>query len=194
MKRHEGYLTAEMGNMLPLIEGKQGVSMTSSRGRASQGRIRQALDHRQPRARLPPTEACRPDPGSSFFDELGLLITSSDDSVKIWDGSTGALRKEIPGQIIRPLFFLQCKSGARQFATLDTAGRVVTVWDAKTLDAVMTFEPKTPGRLLGGALGGWSDPGDDRRRPFRNPAANRHEAAICHPPLTLPAARLGLRG
>ena len=105
-----------------------------------------------PRSVCPPLTHNGPIREASFFDGSGILVTTSDDTVKVWDGATGALRKELPGQFMRPLFFLQSKSGAKRFATVDTAGRVVTIRDAKTLDSVGTWEAKGPQRLLGAAV------------------------------------------
>ena len=36
----------------------------------------------------------------TFKDEAKLLITVSDDSVKLWDALNGSLRKEIKGQVV----------------------------------------------------------------------------------------------
>ena len=70
------------------------------------------------------------DPNTNI-DEAKLLITVSDDSVKLWDGLSGSLRKEIKGQFVRPLIFNN-KSPATRFVTVDVKGAEVTTWDAET--------------------------------------------------------------
>ena len=87
----------------------------------------------------------------TFKDEAKLLITVSDDSVKLWDGLTGSLRKEIKGQVVRPLFF-NFNSPAKQFVTVDVKGAEVTTWDAESLNPIATFRPEGTPRLIGAGL------------------------------------------
>ncbi len=86
----------------------------------------------------------------SINDAVKLVLTTSDDAVKAWDGLTGEPRKTIHGQIIKPLFGSRGE-GAR-FATLDLAGRVVTLWDAGTLEAVGSVRPEESTKLIGAGL------------------------------------------
>jgi hypothetical protein len=47
------------------------------------------------------------------FEQFGCdLITTSDDSVKVWDALSGELRKEIDGDVMRPLLFTSISSCA----------------------------------------------------------------------------------
>jgi WD40 repeat protein len=89
---------------------------------------------------------------ASFFEGSGLLVTTSDTEVKVWNGATGELRKELRGQFIRPLFFLHDHGQANRFVTVDVAGRVVTTWDTKTLEKVDTWAAQGPERLIGAGL------------------------------------------
>jgi RNA polymerase sigma factor (sigma-70 family) len=87
----------------------------------------------------------------NFLDEAGLLITTSDSSVKIWDGLTGKLRKELDGQVMRPLFLLQ-RVSTRRIATTDVAGETMTLWDVRRLEPVGKLRCEGSAHWLGAAL------------------------------------------
>ena len=74
----------------------------------------------------------------TFFDEANLLITASDDSIKVWDALTGAFRKELEGQQIHPMW-LSFATGPKQFVTIGDGGKSVNVWDASALIQVATL-------------------------------------------------------
>ena len=56
---------------------------------------------------------------------MPLLITLSDESVKVWDGLTGELRKELDGQTIQPMW-LSFAPGAQRFVTMESEDRAAT--------------------------------------------------------------------
>ena len=72
---------------------------------------------------VPPLRHEGPIREAAFIEQAKLLITTSAKSVKIWDALTGELRKEIDGQIMRPLFFTDfstCgRAGARSHPVCD---------------------------------------------------------------------------
>jgi hypothetical protein len=183
--RRKDFLLAEIGNLPPVVQ--------SGRGPALNGR--EIVLYRDGSAKLwsfqahdpvcPPLRHDDPIREVSFFDQSGLLVTTSARSVKLWDGGTGALRKEIPGQFMRPLFFLQSKSGAPRFATVDLAGTVVTVWDARKLEALAKIEPKGNPSIIGAAV---SPDGailatiaEDHRVTLWQVATQREFASLCPP-------------
>jgi hypothetical protein len=61
------------------------------------------------------------------------------------------LKKTIAGQFMSPLFFDRGLGGGR-FATIDVAGKAVTLWDSKTLEPVATIRPEGSPRLIGAGL------------------------------------------
>jgi hypothetical protein len=140
-----------IGNMRPLIEDAKGVRFQSREAALKKdGTVTvKNLETQQPVG--PPLRHRRPIREVAFNDEAKLLITTSDESVKLWDGLTGELRREIDGQVMRPLFFTE-QSGAKQFATIDLGGHVVTTWDATTLEPVGTLRPEGVQELLGAGL------------------------------------------
>jgi RNA polymerase sigma factor (sigma-70 family) len=150
--RHQDSLLAEIGNMKPLIQTKRGFSMTSREMVLYRdGSVKLwTFDRREPVC--PPLRHADPIREASFFDSSGLLVTTSDTAVKVWNGATGELRREIPGQFSRPLFFLQDHAQAGRFVTVDLAGRALTIWDAKTLEKKDTWQVKKPERLIGAGL------------------------------------------
>jgi WD40 repeat protein len=129
------YLYAEIGNMRPLIQTARGVAFQS----------REAIRYKDGTAKL--WSAAQKDPVAptmrhkgpirelTFFDESNLLITLSDESVKVWDALTGEPRKGLEHQKISPMW-LSFAPNARRFVTIDSDHKVVTVWDAGTLAAV----------------------------------------------------------
>ena len=132
---------ATIGNMRPLIEDADRRPVPEPRGDPLQGRLGPALHVRsreEPRTgdrAGPAAPPRRPDPRgwpSSTTDKL--LVTTSDDAVKLWDGLTGEpRRRRSRASSCGPLFFGRAAARGR-FATVDVAGQVVTLWDAKTLE------------------------------------------------------------
>jgi WD40 repeat protein len=121
----------------------------------------------------------------TFLNKHKLLITTSDDSVRLWDGLSGALRKEIRGQVIRPLFFSDMDGGPDRFVTIDAAGRSVTTWDATTLEPIGSFRSDEGPRLIGAGLSGdgktLATVGEDRSVTLRD-VASKQPYATLRPP------------
>ena len=150
-KRHQDSLIATVGNMRPLIKTDKGVSFQSREAILyKDGTVKLwLLEAKEPVC--PPLRHDGPIREVTFKDDAKLLITVSDDSVKLWDGLTGSLRKEIKGQVVRPLFF-NFNSPATRFVTVDVKGAEVTTWDAETLNPIATFRPEGSPRLIGAGL------------------------------------------
>src|SRR5262249_19219228 len=89
----------------------------------------------------------------TFFDESNLLITTSDESIKVWDALTGEPRKELVGQVVRPLW-LSFAPEAKRFVTIDADRKAVTVWNAVSLTAVTTLHPAGAERVVEAGLSG----------------------------------------
>jgi hypothetical protein len=132
--RKKDFLYAELGGMLPLIETVRGPAFQS----------REAIRYKDGTAKL--WSGAQKDPVAilrhkgpirdlTFFEESKLLITLSDESVKVWVALTGEPRKELERQTISPMW-LSFAPNARRFVTIDSDHKVVTVWDAVTLAAV----------------------------------------------------------
>jgi RNA polymerase sigma factor (sigma-70 family) len=132
--RKKDWLSAELGNMRPLIQTAKGPAFQS----------REAIRYKDGTAKL--WSGAQKDPVAilrhkgpirelEFFDESNLLITLSDESVKVWDALTGEPRKELERQTISPMW-LSFAPNARRFVTIDSDQKAVTVWDAGTLAAV----------------------------------------------------------
>ncbi len=135
--RKKDWLYAELGAMRPLIQ----------RGRAEAFQSREAIRYKDGTAKLwsgaqkEPVAILRhkgPIRELTFFEESNLLITLSDESVKVWVALTGEPRKELEHQTISPMW-LSFAPNARRFVTIDSDHKVVTVWDAVTLAAVATL-------------------------------------------------------
>jgi WD40 repeat protein len=152
-ERHKDFRYAEIGNMRPLITDERGVRFQS----------REAILYKDGTAKLwswgqkdpvaPPLRHIGPIRNLTFFDEANLLVTVSDESVKIWDALSGQLRKELPGQFISPLWLSYARAGQR-FVTIDSARTAVTVWDAVTLATIATLRlQKAPSVLEAGISG-----------------------------------------
>jgi RNA polymerase sigma factor (sigma-70 family) len=160
-ERNKNSLLGTIGNMRPVFRDEKGRWLFHSR---------EALLYKDGTVKLfrtnveapvaPPLRHRSPIREVSFIEQFKLLITTSDDSVKIWDALSGELRKEIDGQAMRPLLFTSISScaepgpGPLQFATIDVSGRTVTTWDARTLEQVMVFRPEGTPRLLGACVTG----------------------------------------
>jgi WD40 repeat protein len=148
--RMKDFIYAEMGNMRPLIHDELGVRF----------QIRKAIAYKDGTAKLwsmqqkdpvaPTLRHKGPIRELTFFDEANLLITRSDNSIRIWDGLTGAPRKDLDGQTLQPMW-LSFAPGAMRFATIDSELKAVTVWDAATLNPVGTIHATGPDRV--GAVG-----------------------------------------
>jgi WD40 repeat protein len=80
-----------------------------------------------------------------------VLVTTSDDSVKLWDALTGVPLAELPDQMMRPMWL--SFAGGR-LMTIDSKSKIVTVWDASTHRAVATIRPSTPDESFDAALSG----------------------------------------
>ena len=150
MKQRQDSLLGVWGNMRPLIQDEKGVRFQSREAHLYKDGTVKLWTFEGKEPICPPLRHEEPIREVTFYDEAGLLLTTSDASVKVWDGLTGAPRKEIKGQVIRPLFFT--RMGANRFVTIDTDGRVVTTWDAKTLAPIGEFRPGGTPRLFGAAL------------------------------------------
>jgi hypothetical protein len=150
-KRRKDSLIATVGAMRPLIKTDRGVSFQNREAVLyKDGTVKLWIfDSREPVC--PPLRHSGPIREVAFLDEAKLLITVSDDSVKLWDALAGALRKEIKGQLVRPLFF-NFKSPPTRFVTVDVKGAEVTTWDAETLNPISTFRPEGMPRLIGAGL------------------------------------------
>ncbi|MFI5458120.1 MAG: sigma-70 family RNA polymerase sigma factor [Isosphaerales bacterium] len=137
-ERHKDFLYAEIGNMRPLIKNARGVRFQSREAiRYKDGTAKLwSLERKDPIA--PTLRHKGPIRELTFFDESNLLITLSDESVKVWDALTGKPRKELKRQTIGPMW-LSFAPNAQRFVTFDSEHRVVTVWDAVTLAAVATL-------------------------------------------------------
>jgi RNA polymerase sigma factor (sigma-70 family) len=155
---HKNSLLATWGNMRPLVRDANGVRFQS----------RLAVLYKDGTAKLFRPDAKDPvvlrlRHGSpvrelGFIEQSRLLFTTSDDRVSIWDALSGALRKEIGGAVMRPLFFSSMSTCAEpgpdpvRLTTIDVAGRAVTIWDAETLAEVAVLRPEGSARMLGAGL------------------------------------------
>jgi hypothetical protein len=142
-----------MGNMHPLIKDEWGVRFQA----------REAILYKDGTARLwslqqkDPVATFRhggPIRELDFFNDATLVVTRSDESVKLWHGLTGALRKELDGQTIQPMWLSFGHRGMR-FVTIDSGHEAVTVWDAVSLNLVSTIRAAGTERF--GAAGLTSD-------------------------------------
>jgi RNA polymerase sigma factor (sigma-70 family) len=152
-ERMKDWLEATIGNMRPLIEDEKGVRFQS----------REAIRYKDGTAKLwsqelkdpvaPTLRHKGPIRELTFFDESNLLVTRSDESIKLWDGLTGEPKKELEGQTIQPMW-LSFAPGAKRFVTMDADRKAVTVWDAVTLTAVATLHPTGIERVVEAGLSG----------------------------------------
>jgi hypothetical protein len=155
---HKDSLMSVFGNMRPLLRDAKGVRFQSRLAvLTKQGTVRLwSPDSKNPV--VPPLRHADPIREVGFLDQANLLITTSETSVKVWNALTGELRKEIEGEVMRPLLLAAIGSCAEaghdpvRFATIDTSGRFVTTWDAATLKQVGTFRPEGAAKLLGAGL------------------------------------------
>ena len=156
--RYENFLAMTVGNMRPLVREKGGVSFqTRMVGTYKDGTAKLwGLKSKDPV--VPPLRHEGPIREAAFIEQAKLLITTSAKSVKIWDALTGELRKEIEGQVMRPLLFTDISTCAEpgpdpiRFATTDVQGRFVTMWDATTLQPIGEIRPEGTSKLLGAGI------------------------------------------
>jgi hypothetical protein len=140
-ERHKSARYVEIGNMRPLIKDEHGVRFQSREvilykdGSAKLW----SLDRKDPVA--PPLRHNGAIRNITFFDQANLLVSVSDESIKLWDGLSGELRKELPGQYISPLWLSYVFNGNR-FITIDSARTASTVWDAATLKPLVKLQLK----------------------------------------------------
>jgi RNA polymerase sigma factor (sigma-70 family) len=151
-------LLGTVGNMRPLLHDERGVRFQT----------RVAILHKDGFVKLYSADAkdpvapwlrhTSPIREFGFIAQFNLLITTSDDCVKIWDALSARLRKELKGEVMRPLAFTSISTCAEtgpdpfHFVTLDASGRVITIWDARTLEQVKIFRPEGTPRLLGAGV------------------------------------------
>ena len=153
-ERHKDFVFAEIGNMRPLINDERGVRFQTrlaiiyKDGTAKLWRLDQKdpivppLRHKAPIRELTFLGSC-PSTGPN------VLVTASNDSVKLWDALSGALLAELPDQVMRPMWL--SFAGGR-LVTIDSKSKIVTVWDALTGKAVATILPSAPDALFDAAL------------------------------------------
>ena len=103
--RYKDYLIATIGNSLFNRDQEKTVPVN-----------RMAILYRDGTAKLwsfdskdpvcPPLRDTTPIREIAFQQNAGILVTAAETSVKIWNGVTGELLKEMPGQVLRPLAFV----------------------------------------------------------------------------------------
>jgi len=153
--RYKDYLMGTVGNMRPLTEDNWFQSRLAVLYKDGTAKL-WSLEAKDPI--VPPLRHEGPIREVAFIEQAKLLITTSDNSVKIWDALSGELRKTIDGEVMRPLVFSDMSTCAPpgpqpiRFVTIDTNGRFVTTWDATTLDSVGVFRPEGTAKLLGAGL------------------------------------------
>jgi RNA polymerase sigma factor (sigma-70 family) len=155
---HKDFLLSTVGNMRPLIRNEIGLVFQSRIAILyKDGTVKlYRWESKDPVA--PPLRHKAPIREFGFIEQFKLLITTSDESVKIWDALSGELRKELPGEVMLPLAFTSIGTCAEpgpepfRFVTIDSSGHVVTTWDARTLEQVGQFRPEGMPRMLGACL------------------------------------------
>jgi hypothetical protein len=143
----------EIGNMRPLIKDGNGVRFQSRLAVLSKDGTATLWSFEQKDPVAPLLRHKGPIRELTFFDEANLLITTSDESVKVWDALSGAFRKELEGQSIWPMW-LSFAPSAKRFVTIETGHKAVTVWDAATLEPVAIFRPQGSPRGFSVGLSG----------------------------------------
>jgi RNA polymerase sigma factor (sigma-70 family) len=149
-ERLKDFLYAEIGNVWPLIHDEWGVRVHDRLGVLYKDGTAKLWSGEKKQPIVSPLRHKRPIHGLTFFDEAGLLVTASDDSVKVWNAVTGELRKELESQSAGPLW-LSYAPAAQRFVTIDRAQGRIIVWDATTLHSIATIGPEA--RLRGVAFG-----------------------------------------
>ena len=151
--REKDFIYAEMGNMRPVIEDAKGVRFQSREAILCKDGTAKLFSLQQKDPIAPTLRHKGPIRELTFFDHMPLLITLSDESVKVWDGLTGELRKELDGQTIQPMW-LSFAPGAQRFVTMESERKAVTVWDAVALNAVATLHLHGVDRVVAAGLSG----------------------------------------
>jgi hypothetical protein len=151
--RTKDFLYAEIGNMRPLIEDEYGVRFQSREAILYKNGTAKLWSAEQKDPVAPPLQQKGPIQALTFFNEASLLITVSDESIKIWDGLTGKPRKKLERQTISPLW-LSFAPGAQRFVTIDVDRTTVTVWNANTLTPVSSLKPQRIAPRLSAGLSG----------------------------------------
>lgn len=153
--RHKDFRMATVGNFRPLINDDKGVRFQSREAVLYQdGTVKLYtfdVPIRTTEPIVPPLRHDDPIREMHIFDESRRLLTASDTMVKFWDGLSGEPKKTIEGQFMRPLL-LDEQADDEGFATVDVAGKVVTLWNLKTLEPVATIRPEGLPRLIGAGL------------------------------------------
>jgi WD40 repeat protein len=155
---HKDSLMSVFGSMRPLLHDAKGVRFQSRLAVLTKQGIVTLWSPDSKNPVVAPLRHADPIREVGFLDQANLLITTSESSVKVWNALTGELRKEIHGEVMRPLLLAAIGSCAEagpdpvRFATIDTSGRFVTTWDAATLKQVGTFRPEGAAKLLGAGL------------------------------------------
>ena len=103
-ERAKDALYAEIGNMRPLIVDDKGVRFQSREAVVYKDGTAKLWNPQQKEPVVAPLRHKGPIRELTFFDESNLLVTTSDESVKVWDALTGEFRKELPGQAIPPMW------------------------------------------------------------------------------------------
>jgi RNA polymerase sigma factor (sigma-70 family) len=134
-ERYKDASYVEIGNMRPLIKFERGFRSQSREAVLYKDGTAKLWSHEQKDPVAPPLRHDGAIRNMTFFDEANLLVTQSDASVKLWDGLTGELRKELPGQYMSPMWLSFVFNGMR-FISIDSTRTTVTVWDASTLKPV----------------------------------------------------------
>lgn len=154
-ERHKNFLKATAGNFRPLSKDGDSVNFQSREAVLyTDGTVKLYLFEvpiKKKEPIVPPLRHNDPIRDFRVFDESRLLITSSDAMVRFWDGLTGESRKTIEGQFIRPLLLVE-QSDDEGFATVDVAGKVVSIWKLKTLDLTATIKLEGSPCLIGAGL------------------------------------------
>ncbi|WP_406697332.1 hypothetical protein V5E97_00650 [Singulisphaera sp. Ch08] len=140
-ERFKDYRHATIGKMYPLIEGKQSPNFQSREAVLYQDGTVKLWSNRQKDPVAPPLRHDDPIKELMFIDELSLLITASNESIKVWDGLQGQLRKELSGETIHP-HWLAAVPEVKQFVSIDTNHKAITIWDAVSLTRVTTLRLK----------------------------------------------------
>jgi RNA polymerase sigma factor (sigma-70 family) len=151
-------LVSIFANMRPLLHDDNGVRFQSRVAvLKSQGIVvLWSVDSKTPLA--PVLRHDDPIREFEFLTQANLLITTSESSVKVWNALTGELRKELKGEVMRPLLrtpINQCAEPGPdpiRFATIDAPNRTVTTWDAATLTQVASFRPEGSAKLVGAGV------------------------------------------
>jgi hypothetical protein len=87
----------------------------------------------------------------SLNPEIRCFVTRSDDSIRFWDGLTGANQGELKGQAMNRQWELVYSPKAGTFSTLAKDGRSANLWDMDTLRPIATF-PADTSRLVASCL------------------------------------------